>query len=175
MAGQSLKKTASANEKRLMQLHTISLAINILVMLSLLGLKRPSSYMKYIFFSIPGWICEYFIEKSGRPKYSVDSISGQRKALRSGDDLHQSGLLEYMFDIIYITWFLDILMILFGSNKVWWLFSIVPLFAFYKISELVKGFRGSSDTKKSDAKTEPEISKRQAKKEARKNKTVRVR
>lgn len=142
MASLSGKKTAAANVQTLKELHSISIAINFVCLLALFLLKRPASKWKYILFSIPAFGCEYVLEKSGRPVYSHDS--GAPKLNRSGDDLKGAGLYEYMFDCIYVTWLCDLLMVIFGSNKVWVLFLVVPGYLAYKVSSLAKSFFGKS-------------------------------
>ncbi|KAF6070309.1 hypothetical protein FOB64_002385 [Candida albicans] len=59
----------------------------------------------------------------------------------SGEDIRLSGsLYEYYFDVIYLTWGFDILMIIFGSNKVWYGYLIIPGFAIYKLSNFILPF-----------------------------------
>lgn len=61
--------------------------------------------------------------------------------VKSGEDIRLKGsLYEYYFDVIYITWFLDILMIIFGTNKVWYLYLVIPGFAIYKLSGFILPF-----------------------------------
>lgn len=111
----------------------------------------------------------------------MDSFSGQKKLLRSGDDIKGAGLFEYMFDCIYVTWACDILMILFGSNKVWFLFLIVPGFLIYRVTSVVKSFLGnkspSSEESREKAAPTQTKSNRQTKLEQRgqKQRTMRVR
>ncbi|CAG8748357.1 17423_t:CDS:2 [Dentiscutata erythropus] len=48
-----------------------------------------------------------------------------------GTDLNSKGMMEYMFDIIYVTWAVHI-----GSmfyEGVWWFYLLIPLYALYKI------------------------------------------
>lgn len=142
MASLSSKKTATANEQTLKELHLISLVINVLAILSLFILKRPQSKWKYIIFSLPAFGSQFILEKSGRPLFSVDGLSGQKKLLKSGDDIKGPGLFEYMFDCIYVTWFCDILMLVFGSNKVWFFFLVIPGYIAYKVGNLAKSFFG---------------------------------
>ncbi|EEQ39126.1 hypothetical protein FOB63_002953 [Clavispora lusitaniae] len=143
MASSSSKKTAASNAQTLKELHSISLAINFACLLGLYVLHRPSSKWKYFFFSIPSFVCQFIIEKSGRPVYAKEAGSGVSRLVRSGNDIKGPGLFEYMFDCIYITWICDVLMLLFGSNKVWMLFLAVPGFIAYKVLSLAKSFFGN--------------------------------
>lgn len=174
MASQSVKKLAAANSEILKQTHLLALAVNALVILILLIFRRPKSFIPYFIFSCPALFCQYTIEKSARPVYDVDEVSGQRKLKKAGDDVKQEGLYEYMFDTMYITWIIDALMIVLGTNSVWWLYSIIPGFAVFKIVGIVKGFKGNKPTETGEQEA-PQKSKRQAKREANQNKIKTVR
>lgn len=49
---------------------------------------------------------------------------------RSGDDLAQRGLTAYMFDFVYITWFVHV-----GASlvwrRLWWTYAVIPLYVCY--------------------------------------------
>ncbi|GME77868.1 unnamed protein product [Ambrosiozyma monospora] len=186
MAGASDKKQATSNLKILKEIHLASAIVNGLTVLSLFFLHRPSTKKYYFILSIPAFICQYVIETTGRPTYTK-TLQGYQQLVKSGQDLKQSGLTEYMFDLIYITLIIDILLILFGSNKVWLLFLVVPGFAAFKLKGIVgtllglagfKGFGfGKSKAEKEAAaanaaaqQQQPVKSKRQQKLEARGNK-----
>lgn len=174
MASQSSKKTAQSNAKTLKELHTISVTVNLLALFCIFVFRRPASLWPYVILSLPGLACQYVLEISGRPKYVNNA--GQSKLVKSGDDIKGPGLFEYMFDAVYITWLCDVLMVVFGSNKVWWLYVVIPGFIAYKVTFLVKSFFGKLTPKPSSAsvEAEPTISKRKAKQEQR-QKTQRVR
>lgn len=173
MASQSGKKTAVANSQTLKELHLISLAINVLALVCILVFRRPASIWKYLVLSAPAFGCQYVLESSGRPQYTVEA--GQRKLVRSGDDIKGPGLFEYMFDTVYITWLCDVLMVVFGSNKVWWLYAVIPGYLAYKVSSVAKLFFGKLKTSVKQVPVEEEQkSKRQVKAEQR-QKTQRVR
>ncbi|KAK6465479.1 hypothetical protein DFJ63DRAFT_22589 [Scheffersomyces coipomensis] len=179
MASQSGKKQATSNVKTLQELHLISLAINVLSIIALFIFKRPSNWFPWIIISLPSWGLQYFIEKGGRPRFNDEG-----KLLRVGDDLKLSGsLYEYFFDVIYVTWILDILMIVFGTNFIWWIYLIIPGFAGYKIwgfiapflfkskggaAAVPKGLSESTDNESNDANNGK--SKRRQKLEARRDK-----
>lgn len=162
MASQSGKKLAVANTTTLNQLLAIAASINFVCILALFILKRPQNKVPYIVFSLPALTLQYLLEKYGRPVYSGN------KMIRSGEEISGPGLYEYMFDIVYLTWILDVLMVIFGSNKVWWLFSSVPLYAGWKIWGVASPFlsRGKSKGEEPVA----EKSKRQEKLEKRRDK-----
>ncbi|KAI5955652.1 hypothetical protein KGF54_001154 [Candida jiufengensis] len=172
MAGASQKKLAVKNKSILDQLLYISIGVNTLTLFTLFYFKRPTSKIPYIIFQIPSIVLQYLLEQNGRPKYLGD------KMIKSGDDILQKGsLFQYCFDIIYLTWFFDILMIVFGSNKVWILYLIIPGYITYKLSGFIIPFFKKSkpsvvdndiDNKEKDSNTG--LSKRQQKLKARQEK-----
>lgn len=177
MASLSSKKQAGANVTTLRELHYFSLAINLLVVVAIHVFHRPLHAKRFFVLSIPAWALQYLLEKHGRPKYSTDPAFPERKTLVSGgDNIKQPGLFEYYFDIIYVTWIIDILMVVFGTTKVWHLYWTVPGFAAFKLWGFAKAFLPSFQGKrKSSSKTmeSPENaaqSKRLAKLEARQKK-----
>ncbi|CAG8612245.1 7117_t:CDS:2, partial [Diversispora eburnea] len=48
-----------------------------------------------------------------------------------GEDLNAEGLTAYMFDVIYVTWFVHITSMFF--EWAWWFYTVIPLFGAYKI------------------------------------------
>jgi len=54
-----------------------------------------------------------------------------------GQDLAQEGITSYMFDVIYVTWFVHLSTAL-VSDLFWWLYLVIPAFALYKIVMLVR-------------------------------------
>lgn len=177
MASLSSKKQAGANVATLRELHYFSLAINLVVLAAIYVLHRPNHAKRYFVLSVPAWMFQYLLEKHGRPKYSTDPAFPDRKTLvAGGDNIKLAGLFEYYFDIIYVTWIIDILMVIFGTTKVWHLYWAVPGFAAYKLWGFARGFipsllgsRRNGDTIPVDSQ-ETSQSKRQAKLEARQKK-----
>ncbi|KAJ3155858.1 hypothetical protein HDU89_005416 [Geranomyces variabilis] len=55
----------------------------------------------------------------------------------AGFDLSGEGLVAYMFDIIYIGWFV-LLTTAFISSKFWWTYIIIPIFAAYTLYQKVR-------------------------------------
>ncbi|OBA19573.1 DUF788-domain-containing protein [Metschnikowia bicuspidata var. bicuspidata NRRL YB-4993] len=180
MASLSSKKTAAKNANTLKELHVISLAVNVLVLLALFVFKRPASKWKYVLFSTPAFACQYVLEKSGRPVFSKDLVTGTQRLVKSGDDIKGPGLFEYMFYCIYITWLCDVLMLVFGSNKVWLLYLVIPFYGAYKVSTIARSFMGNKSAPGQPVPAEEKPSqlaksKRQAKLEKRGQQSQRVR
>lgn len=101
---------------------------------------------------------------------------------RAGDDLSQSGLTAYMFDIVYITWFVHVTTALF-SRYFWWTYAVVrealtqiPAYATYLLYTHVlvpyvlggqSPLRRARTPSAAPAQEEAPVSKRQAKQQAR--------
>ncbi|KAK4231559.1 hypothetical protein QBC38DRAFT_225540 [Podospora fimiseda] len=126
MAQKARKDRAKANEAALKNLHLGSLIVNGLFLL-LNFVFRSRSLLTWFILSIPSFICQFTLEKTGRPTYDPNT-----KALKSsGEDLSSAGLTDFMFDIIWVTWGAAILAALFG-NWAWFLWSVVPAYGLYK-------------------------------------------
>jgi len=141
MAQKAKKDRAKNNTTALNNLHIGTLTINALFLLFTL-LFRQRSLLAYGLFSIPGLIAEYILETSGRPKYDATT-----KVLKtSGEDLAAQGLTEYMFDIIWITWF-SLVVVMFVGNWGWLVWAIVPVYGAYKgygLLGMAKGLMGGA-------------------------------
>lgn len=125
MAQKAKKDRAKSNASALNTLHTGSLVINVLFLLSHF-LFKSRSLVAYGLFNTPSFICEWVLETSGRPKF--DAATGSLKT--AGEDLGAAGLTEYMFDVIWVTWASTILVMLFG-NWGWLLWASLPAYGLY--------------------------------------------
>jgi len=67
---------------------------------------------------LAGWL-QFQLESVGRPKYD-----GRGALISAGSDLGQAGLTEYMFDVVYLTWGIQLL-VAFTTTHAWWLYLIV--------------------------------------------------
>lgn len=164
MAGAADKKLAQANTLALQQLHTTSVGINAAACVFVFLLKRPRSAWPYLVFLVPALACQYVIERSGRP------VVRGNTTVSPGHDLSQQGVTEWLFDVVYLTWVLDVLMCVLGTNKVWYLYLAIPGYALYKGYGLVKGVAGLRGGPRAGAAADapaPGPSKRQAKLAAR--------
>lgn len=129
MANAAAKRLAAANAKALNTFHQISISIFISAFALFLWRDRPLT--KAVILSIPAWIVEYILEKSCRPTYSG------RTLVAPGQDFRQSGLTEYMQDVVYWTWICIVFAVLIG-NKAWYLYWAIPGFVVYKLWGLLK-------------------------------------
>ncbi|KAF8426058.1 hypothetical protein EV426DRAFT_41816 [Tirmania nivea] len=141
MAQKAAKQVARRNATSLNTLHVTSLCIHLLFIIYRLLLHRRSAtkatYTKYIVFSIPALLIEAYLEQISRPKYAAGNAGELRRA---GEDLDAKGLMEYLWDIIYVTWGCLVGVALLGE-WVWWLWTVIPIFAVYTAVSMVMGFR----------------------------------
>ena len=73
----------------------------------------------YIFSTaLAGWI-QLQLESMGRPRF--DTKGG---VLKTGEDLGQAGITEYMFDILYLTWGIQVF-VAFTTIYAFWLYLLV--------------------------------------------------
>lgn len=169
MAGQSVKKQAAQNKKSLTEIHRITWISYAIFFISNFYFNRPKSSKLFILTAFPVFGSLFIIEKTGRPKEDSKGV-----IIRPGADLHQEGLTEYLFDIIYFTVGINFLTVLFNSGKPWWFYWAVPIFAGYKLYSLFKagkemfgGGAKSGQQVNEFQNKEAEKSKRQQKREAR--------
>ncbi|KAK4179042.1 hypothetical protein QBC36DRAFT_88848 [Triangularia setosa] len=126
MAQKARKDRAKSNVATLNNLHLGSLIVNGLFLL-LSFIFRSRSLLTWFILSLPSFVCQFILEKSGRPKYDPST-----NALKSsGEDLAAPGLTEYLFDVVWVTWAAAILVVLFG-NWAWFLWAVVPAYGLYK-------------------------------------------
>jgi hypothetical protein len=139
MAQKARKDRAKSNISALNNLHTGTLTLNILFLLSTFVWRRRSLLL-YTLFSIPSIVCEFILERTGRPSY----VNGSLKS--AGEDLAAEGLTEYMFDVIWVTWGCLVAVILFG-NWGWLLWAVVPAYGAvkgYSLLGLARGVMGGA-------------------------------
>jgi len=135
MAQKARKDRAKANTATLNNLHIGTLSINILFLLFNF-LLRSRSLLLFSLLSLPAFISQYFLETTGRPKYTE---TGALKS--SGEDLAAQGLTEYMLDIVWVTWACLVSVMVFG-NWGWLLWAVVPAYGAIKGYSLLGMARG---------------------------------
>ncbi|KAI8388399.1 uncharacterized protein BYT42DRAFT_611451 [Radiomyces spectabilis] len=168
MANASSKKIAAANKRTLANLQKGFLIVNAIYILWR-AIYHWSSFTisQLVLYVCTGGLSMFFysvLESSGRPSYDA---SGSLRS--SGDDLNAEGLTAYMFDIIYVTWFVH-LTTAFISNKFWFAYLVIPAYALYKCVPMIMSYLGSGGMGSEGAAPEAAKSKRQAKLEKRANK-----
>ena len=103
MANASAKKTAANNERAISNLRqglliviTLSILIRALFRPKSLSPARPSFWMQILSHILSTVIARYLF-KIGEPKRSATG-----ELISPGEDLNQSGVMEWCFDIIYV-------------------------------------------------------------------------
>ncbi|SCV99719.1 LAFE_0B01002g1_1 [Lachancea fermentati] len=131
MAGKSSKKQAQNNLGVLRRLYV---AVVPLVALSLLRLVlRRGSWLAFAVLHGPLAACVYTLEKSGRPRFDA-----RGRVEREGMDLRQSGLTEWLFDVVYLSLFADAGHVVFGTLKFYYVLGAVPVYVAYKARALAQ-------------------------------------
>lgn len=126
MAQKAKKDRAKSNIESLKNLHLGAVIVNGLFLLWHF-LFKSRSLLAYALLSAPSFICQFALEKAGRPSYEKST-----GALRnSGEDMSAPGLTEYMWDVIWVTWAVQIIVMFFG-NWFWLFWAVVPAYGAYK-------------------------------------------
>ncbi|KAG8750740.1 hypothetical protein FRC14_000258 [Serendipita sp. 396] len=182
MANASAKRTAAANEAALRNLRilmifipTLSLFLRYFFRFSLffpssdsrplrITLSSPfptkTSLFIHLITFVPVMVLYSHLTSIGSPKR--DKTTGA--LISSGEDLNMTGVTEWCWDIIYVTWACQVGSALVGE-WFWWAYLCIPLFALWKIySVFIKPYYLSGSREdKSDVPNDQETSKRQQK------------
>ncbi|KAJ6599305.1 hypothetical protein DFH09DRAFT_1243704 [Mycena vulgaris] len=173
MANASAKRIANQNESTVKTLKLgmiiptiISLVLRLLLRRGSLPPSKGSLFLYTVTF-FPAFFLSNYLIKIGTTRR--DPTTGT--LLSYGEDLHQPGVTEWCFDILYVTckfrlfWACQIGSGAFGE-WFWWLYMVIPIYAVYKlwtsvISPMVLG--RSSPAVPEDATDKESTSKRQEK------------
>jgi hypothetical protein len=122
-ANAAQKRLAASNVKTLLTHRYAALTINLLFILLRLFLRRKSTtYTLYIMYflsaSLAVWL-QLQLEFVGRPKFDV-----RGGVVDPGSDLAQKGMTEYMFDVLYLTWGIQVLVAT-TTGWAWFLYLLV--------------------------------------------------
>ncbi|CAD6243067.1 unnamed protein product [Miscanthus lutarioriparius] len=152
MAKQGAKKMKDENKKRLDLLLRIILISNAIYIVVRMAIMHSSFTWKH-------WIglmvtsAAYFLPYKQLASMAKPVYSDNGELLDGGFDLSTGGVCEYLYDVIYITVFVQLMSII--SEKFWWTYLVIPAFAGYKIFGLLRGtfFSGGSEGEVEDEKT----------------------
>ncbi|ORZ18239.1 hypothetical protein BCR41DRAFT_370053 [Lobosporangium transversale] len=179
MANSSQKKIAHENAKALLSLRKGFIWVNafyifyrIIYNWSTFGLKLGFGYIATAGLSI---FLYTQINAMGRPRYN-----SRGELADAGQDLSQEGLVQYAFDIIYVTWFVHVTSAFW--SKMWWFYLSIPAYAGWKAWQLAvkpmlarSGMGVPSGAAEASGSTEGTKSKRREKMEKRAEKGPQVR
>ncbi|KAJ3525617.1 hypothetical protein NM688_g8378 [Phlebia brevispora] len=124
---------------------------------------KKFSFWIYVLSLVPSIFLSRYLERIGSPRH--DPTTGT--LISSGEDLSHAGILEWCFDVVYITWACQVGSGLLGP-WVWWLYLVIPGYAVYKlwgkvISPFVLGRSSAPVTQADDTGKKETLSKRQEK------------
>ncbi|PCH41367.1 putative opsin [Wolfiporia cocos MD-104 SS10] len=167
MANASAKRVAQQNAETIKNLRNGMLGAGALSVLLRLLLRKGSlspsrfSFWLLVLSYLPSIFLSRYLERIGSPRR--DPTTGT--LISAGEDLARPGIIEWAFDVIYITWACQVGSGAFGE-WFWWLYLVIPLYAAYKlwskaISPMLLG-RSSASESQADAPQKP-LSKRQEK------------
>lgn len=143
MAQKAKKDRAKSNTESLTTLHLTTALLHILY--HAFRLHTTRRLLPYLILSIPSFIAQFILERTGRPTYDPTT-----KALKSaGEDLNAEGLTEYLFDVVWVTWGVLGLVIVAGDWG-WWAWAIVPVFGVWKgwgLLGMARGMMGGNGLK----------------------------
>eukprot|EP01114_Cavostelium_apophysatum_P024464 TRINITY_DN9580_c0_g1_i1.p1 TRINITY_DN9580_c0_g1~~TRINITY_DN9580_c0_g1_i1.p1 ORF type:complete len:181 (-),score=23.50 TRINITY_DN9580_c0_g1_i1:97-618(-) len=128
MANQAAKKQKAKNEKTLDFLKKVTLAIFGFSLFMRMVIFNSS----FGFWSIVGLgvqLAIYWFTYAGLS--SLAKVTYENGELADGGHDLGVGLSEYYFDLIYITWFIQVATLY--SEKFWWLFLVIPGYAVFKL------------------------------------------
>ncbi|KAI9227449.1 MAG: hypothetical protein DHS80DRAFT_31774 [Piptocephalis tieghemiana] len=122
-ANNSAKRQAQANAYALRNLQIGLLVVNLIYILIRIGLYRPTyGFWHLLLYCFTAGITALLYRILASP----------------GNDLYGPGLTSYMFDVIYVTWFVHLGVALI-SDHFWWIYLVIPSYALYKIVSLIRG------------------------------------
>ncbi|KAG2660416.1 transmembrane protein 208 homolog [Panicum virgatum] len=152
MAKQGAKKMKDENRKWLDLLMCIILISNAIYIVVRMAIMHSSFTWKH-------WIglmltsAAYFLPYKQLASMAKPVYSDNGELLDGGFDLSTGGICEYLYDVIYITVFVQLMSLI--SEKFWWTYLVIPAFAGHKISGLLRGAfsSGGSEGEVEDEKT----------------------
>lgn len=133
MAQGATKRQIVENARKLQQLRIAAALVNLLFVLLRLVLRYASTSKKtfvlYVFSMVVAVMLQLQLEVMGRASYGKTG-----NLLSAGEDLLQSGTIEYICDILYLTWIIYIL-VAFVTDYAWILYLSV-IYASYSFTSL---------------------------------------
>lgn len=130
MANASAKRQAISNKKQLTMLHNVSYFIfaSTFIYFRVAG----KHFWRHLLFASPAVVAEILLDRWCRPKYRPNNA-----LISAGIDINQSGLVDYMKDLMMLNWFVLLLSVAVGA-KAWFLMLVIPVIFSYKALQLLK-------------------------------------
>ncbi|XP_042479207.1 transmembrane protein 208 homolog [Macadamia integrifolia] len=137
MANQGAKKRKEENAHHMNKLFRLIIAcIVIHVLVRMLFFNSTVSWKHWIglFVTSLAYAIPYQqLAKMAQPSYADDG-----ELLDGGFDMSTGGVCGYLHDVIYITYFVQLMSIITG--KFWYTYLVIPAFGAYKIFGVTRGF-----------------------------------
>ncbi|KAI0939567.1 hypothetical protein AcW1_004559 [Taiwanofungus camphoratus] len=134
MANASAKRIAQQNAETIKNLRlgmlgsgVLSLLLRLVFRTGSLSLSKMPIWL-YALSMVPALFLSRYLERIGSPRR--DPITGT--LISSGEDLARPGILEWCFDVIYITWACQVGSGAFGE-WFWWVYLVIPVYALFKL------------------------------------------
>ncbi|KAM5535703.1 hypothetical protein V8D89_010690 [Ganoderma adspersum] len=134
MANASAKRTAQQNADtiknlRLGLLGSCALSLFLRLFFHRAALRPTTlAFWVYALSLVPSIFLSRYLERIGSPRRDPTTNA----LISAGEDLSRPGVVEWCFDVVYITWACQVGSGAFGT-WVWWLYLIIPLYAVFKL------------------------------------------
>ncbi|XP_020240967.1 transmembrane protein 208 homolog [Asparagus officinalis] len=137
MANQGAKKRKEENKKHMANLLRLIIACNVIyVLIRMLFFHSSFTWKHWVGLLVTS--AAYGISYQQLANMAKPAYSDNGELLDGGFDMTTDGICGYLHDVIYITSFVQVMSII--SGKFWWTYLVIPVFAAYKVSGLLKGF-----------------------------------
>ncbi|KAG9133022.1 hypothetical protein Leryth_015403 [Lithospermum erythrorhizon] len=152
MANQGAKKRKEENTRHMQNILRVIIACNVIYLIVRAGIFHSSFTWKHWVGLLLTSVAYYFpykqLDSMARPSYGDNG-----ELIDGGFDMSSTGICGYLHDIIYITCFVQLTTII--SEKFWYTYLVIPGFAAYKLSGIIRGFlpQGGSEGDEEDEKT----------------------
>ncbi|KAJ1644188.1 hypothetical protein IWQ61_010445 [Dispira simplex] len=153
MANNAAKKLAIENAKTIKRLKQWFYGVNLVYVLGRFIWQFSSVTWGNSLGYVTTFLVSFFVFQQlvsmGQPYYNE-----QGELIRSGEDLSLPGLTSYMFDVLYVTWFVHLGTL--WSDLFWYLYVLLPGYAIYALGGYVWPYlspwlgNGSGNTAPSD-------------------------
>ncbi|KAJ1959065.1 hypothetical protein IWQ62_004762 [Dispira parvispora] len=130
MANNAAKKLAVENAKTIKRLRQLFYGVNLVYVLVRFLWQFSSVTWSSSLGYVATFLVSFFVFQQlvsmGQPHYNE-----RGDLLRSGEDLGMPGLTSYMFDVLYVTWFVHLGTL--WSDLFWYLYVLLPGYAVYTL------------------------------------------
>jgi len=173
MANNAAKKRKFENEAILLRLWKILLIVNAIYILVRMVFFW-SSFGTWHWIGFVGTTAVYWFCYSSLSSMAKPTFDEQGKLLDGGGNLSGGGLVEYYFDVIYVSAFVQLSSIL--TDWMWLSYLVIPIYAVYAlwglvIKPLLQARSAAAEVNKEESKADQ---KRREKKERKENRSGRV-